>query len=49
MKRGSTNAEIAALYGLSENTIKHHLTSVFSKLGIRNRAELIYRLTEQYL
>lgn len=49
VRRGSTNAEIAALYGLSENTIKHHLTSVFSKLGIRNRAELIYRLTERYL
>jgi DNA-binding CsgD family transcriptional regulator len=41
---GKTNAEIALLLKLSENTVKHHLTSVFEKLHIYNRAQLVRRL-----
>ena len=38
--RGESNRELAQLLGLSENTVKHHLTDIFEKLGVSNRAEL---------
>lgn len=44
---GKTNAEIATLLQLSENTVKHHLTSVFNKLHIYNRAQLVRRLNRR--
>lgn len=37
---GYSNAEIARKYGLSEQTIKHHLSSIFDKVGVFNRLEL---------
>ena len=37
---GCTNREIAQRFSLSEDTVKHHLTSIFSKLGVANRLEL---------
>lgn len=37
---GETNKAIAERFGLSENTIKHHLTHVFDKLGVSSRLEL---------
>jgi DNA-binding NarL/FixJ family response regulator len=38
---GLTNAEIAHRLYLAESTVKCHLTSVFSKLGVRSRNEAI--------
>ena len=43
---GKTNGEIASLSGLSQNTVKHHLTSIFGKLGVENRGQLLHRLAE---
>jgi DNA-binding CsgD family transcriptional regulator len=43
---GKSNAEIARLSGLSENTVKHHLTGIFAKLEVETRAQLVHRLTE---
>jgi DNA-binding CsgD family transcriptional regulator len=43
---GKTNSEIAALSGLSENTVKHHLTSIFGKLTLESRAQLVHRFAE---
>jgi DNA-binding NarL/FixJ family response regulator len=38
---GQTNKDIAATFGVSEYTVKHHLTNVFDKLGVYNRLELV--------
>ncbi len=37
---GHTNKQIAAKYSLSEETIKHRLTRIYTKLGVANRLEL---------
>jgi DNA-binding CsgD family transcriptional regulator len=47
LRLGKTNAEIANLVNLSESTVKHHLTNIFDKLGVSNRAQLVRCLAEQ--
>ena len=42
--QGLTNVEVAKRLYLSEITVKKHLTSIFTKLGIRNRTQLVRRL-----
>ncbi|HYV41914.1 MAG TPA: response regulator transcription factor [Thermoanaerobaculia bacterium] len=37
---GCSNREIAQKLSLSEDTVKHHLTHIFDKLGVSNRLEL---------
>ena len=37
---GYTNRDIAQKFSISEDTVKHHLTNVFDKLGVSNRLEL---------
>ena len=36
---GDSNKEIAARLGLSEKTIKHHMTNILQKLQVRSRVE----------
>lgn len=43
---GLTNREIGARLFLSESTVKMHLSSAFSKLGVRSRAEASRLLLE---
>jgi pimeloyl-ACP methyl ester carboxylesterase/DNA-binding CsgD family transcriptional regulator len=40
---GLDNAEIASLLGLSEKTVRNHITRVFDKLHVRHRYEAIVR------
>jgi DNA-binding NarL/FixJ family response regulator len=46
---GETNRQIATRLGLSEDTIKHHITNIFDKLGVSNRAELAAYATSRGL
>ena len=39
---GCTNKDIAQTLFLSEQTVKHHLTSIYAKLGVSNRLELAF-------
>jgi DNA-binding NarL/FixJ family response regulator len=43
MASGSTNPEIAAELHLSPHTVKEHTSSVYRKLGVRNRTEAVQR------
>ena len=37
---GFKNKEIAVKFGISDQTVKHHLTHIFNKLDVSNRLEL---------
>lgn len=37
--KGASNREIADLFGISEGTVKLHLSSIFKRLGVHNRTE----------
>jgi two-component system nitrate/nitrite response regulator NarL len=39
--QGLKNKQIAAKLCLSETTVRHHLTSIYSKLGVSDRLELL--------
>ena len=43
LAQGLGNADIAALLSLSPSTVRNHVTSIFAKLGVRNRAEAVVR------
>ena len=45
--RGVTNREAAARLFLSEKTIERHLGSVYRKLGVRSRAQLVRRFARE--
>jgi DNA-binding CsgD family transcriptional regulator len=41
--RGLSNREIAASLGISTNTVNKHVQQIFTKLGVRNRVEVVIR------
>lgn len=44
--QGLTNAELAEALYISMSTVKTHLANLLSKLGVRNRVELVIRAYE---
>lgn len=46
---GRTNRDIAQELGISEQTVKNHLTHIFDKLGVSNRLELALYATDHKL
>lgn len=41
LARGLANKQIAAALGISEHTVKFHVSSIYTKLGVTNRAEAV--------
>lgn len=41
LARGLANKQIAASLGISEHTVKFHVSSVYAKLNVTNRAEAV--------
>jgi DNA-binding NarL/FixJ family response regulator len=46
MAGGYSNREIAGALGASEGTIKNHASSIFSKLGVRDRTRAVLKALE---
>ncbi|MBE0489744.1 MAG: response regulator transcription factor [Halomonas sp.] len=42
---GQSNKEVARTLGITERTVKAHLGAVFQKLGVRDRMQLVLRLS----
>ncbi len=38
---GRSNKQIAGRFGISEDTVKHHLSNIFDKTGVSTRVELV--------
>jgi len=47
MADGRTNAEIAQALGIKEKTVKNHVNSIYSKLKVKNRYQIISQATKQ--
>jgi len=41
LARGMANKQIAAALGISEHTVKFHVSSIYTKLNVTNRAEAV--------
>ena len=46
---GYSNKEIAQHFAISEDTVKHHLSSIFDRLGVSNRLELALFAINQHV
>lgn len=44
--RGMTNHDIAAQLGIGIRTVRHHLTNIFSKIGVGSRTEAVFKALE---
>ena len=46
LARGLGNKQIAAALGISERTVKFHMSALFAKLGVGNRTEAVARAAQ---
>ncbi|MCH8282968.1 MAG: helix-turn-helix transcriptional regulator, partial [Chloroflexi bacterium] len=44
---GRSNKEVARLLDITERTVKAHLGAAFRKLGVRDRMQLVLKLSRQ--
>jgi len=44
---GMRNKQVGARLGISEITVRHHLTAVYEKLGVKDRLELVLKVTKK--
>jgi DNA-binding NarL/FixJ family response regulator len=44
---GKSNRDIAAGLGITEQTVKNHLTSIFEKVGVDSRLQLAVTMIKQ--
>ena len=49
LAKGLANKEIAEYFKISEDTVKHHLSNIFDKLGVSTRLELALFAVNQAL
>jgi DNA-binding CsgD family transcriptional regulator len=47
--QGLSNTEVGQQLAISRSTVKFHLSSIFSKLGVSNRPELIALAYQHHL
>jgi DNA-binding CsgD family transcriptional regulator len=46
--RGKSNPDISSILFISNNTVKHHVNSIFKKMGVKNRYELLSIIKNEY-
>lgn len=46
MAGGYSNREIAGAFDLAEGTVKNHISSILSKLGVRDRTRAVLKAVE---
>jgi DNA-binding NarL/FixJ family response regulator len=46
---GRSNKQVGQDFSIRERTVKHHLTNIFSKLGVANRVELVLLARDHHL
>jgi DNA-binding CsgD family transcriptional regulator/tetratricopeptide (TPR) repeat protein len=42
--RGNSNQEIATALSISENTVEHHISEIYSRLNVASRSQLVARM-----
>jgi len=47
--QGKSNPDISCILFISNNTVKHHVNSIFKKMGVKSRYELLSALKNSYL
>lgn len=48
ISQGKTNLEICSQLFISENTIKTHIKQLYSKLNVKNRNEMVFKIFNNY-
>lgn len=48
LARGESNKQIARTLGITEGTVKQHLSTLFKKLGVNSRSKAVVRAAELY-